>query len=1248
MQYGDIKGTGAYPSYQSQLSKFASVQDRLREWQNDVLDKIKVMSCMQISMFDIDGFRIDKALQVTPDAQASWSVYQRNCARKYGKENFLIVGEVVGDPKLASVYFGRGKQPDQQTFDLTVALRANNDTDPKQYIREFGESALDGAAFHYDIYGSMTRFLGLDGPWGAYGVDWVEFWNRMLQTNDMVNAETGEFDPRHIFGMTGQDVFRWPALASGTDRQLLGFFVIYLELPGIPMTFFGEEQDYYILENLAPDYVFGRMPMASSRAWQLHGCYGLGEEVYVDMPFDRSGRGCHDDEVSLDHRNVAHPIRNVLKRMLELRRQYPVLNDGFNLTTLSTKIYDIMLPGSGGLPSPHGIWSVYRGRTEGIQDFSGSGQGNQGVWFVFHNENRTIPYDFNCKSTNTSKDLLIAPFSAGTTVKNLFYPYDEVTLEDSQIDYKLEGSDKGNGCLPRMELPPWGFKAMVPKDAWVNPGPTITRMIPGHDSRLKSTVGYFESETVPIEIRFNREMSCDSVVDNIFITSRTQTGQTAKLDKDSVECKVELQDLPMKVGEVASNWTMKGNLKDVYNGVHTITVSNVTTEDGFTSTGTTDRFMIRIGQDDNPMVFPKTSNYTRGLLNKDASGMFLAPKAAGADKIRYSTNWGTSFSAWQDYTGDNITITEQPWAGTKKQRWEGHHVIVQYWSQITGSSDHVQHADLDRLNKPPRRFPHVFMDGDWNQFGYDGGLENTMKQDDAGLWRFNLIAEWPNNVIVNVWGMNPDGFPDKSAAYGDVDGDHVLDWLPPDSLAANVINVTKAPPAGYLGYQVVVNDGNWSYEFVPVGSAAVQAVISVLLGLIPLITAALAVWLFMKSFYQVKFNQIGVTAKSTFLGFLPLKRAPKEALRTAVADMFGGSKAARADGLAVETGSPIRRSVLIATMEYEIEDWPGVKIKIGGLGVMASLMGKNLGHQDLIWVVPCVGGIDYPNDPDENTEFAPPMTVTVLGIEYDIAITYHQVRNITYVLLDAPVFRKQSKGEPYPARMDDLESAIYYSVWNQCIAQAITRFNVDLYHINDYHGAVAPLHLLPEVVPCCLSLHNAEFQGMWPLRNATEMEETCLVYNLPKAVVEKYVQFGEVFNLLHAGSSYLRIHQKGFGAVGVSKKYGKRSLMRYPIFWGLSKIGSLPNPDPTDTAEWHGQHPKQEGVVVDAEMEAKRGDLRREAQQWAGLNVDPTVSIHPISSNKNANEYRLSFSFLLVVGPCKRVSILSPMSSSLC
>lgn len=193
--------------------------------------------------------------------------------------------------------------------------------------------------------------------------------------------------------------------------------------------------------------------------------------------------------------------------------------------------------------------------------------------------------------------------------------------------------------------------------------------------------------------------------------------------------------------------------------------------------------------------------------------------------------------------------------------------------------------------------------------------------------------------------------------------------------------------------------------------------------------------------------------------------------------------------------------------------------------------------------------------------------------------------------------------------MDDLDSAVYYSAWNACIAEAIKRFPVDLYHINDYHGAAAPLYLLPGTIPCALSLHNAEFQGLWPMRTPKEREEVCNVFNLDPEIVEKYIQFGEVFNLLHAAASYLRVHQKGFGAVGVSNKYGERSYARYPIFWGLKKIGKLPNPDPTDTDPWDPEEEARQVIKVDPVSEAARGALRVEAQKWAGLTEDPTAEL---------------------------------------
>lgn len=68
-----------------------------------MLAKISHFSCLVISQLDIDGFRMDKALQTIVDSQAEFSSQVRGCAQDVGKENFLIVGEVVGEIPMSYV-----------------------------------------------------------------------------------------------------------------------------------------------------------------------------------------------------------------------------------------------------------------------------------------------------------------------------------------------------------------------------------------------------------------------------------------------------------------------------------------------------------------------------------------------------------------------------------------------------------------------------------------------------------------------------------------------------------------------------------------------------------------------------------------------------------------------------------------------------------------------------------------------------------------------------------------------------------------------------------------------------------------------------------------------------------------------------------------------------------------------------------------------------------------------------------------
>ena len=103
-QYGDMEAFGVHPDWQRQLSKFASVQDRLREWQPTVMSKIQVFACLAIKALDIDAIRIDKSTQVTLDALADWTTNTRMCAAQVNKTNFFIAGEVTGGDTFGSLY----------------------------------------------------------------------------------------------------------------------------------------------------------------------------------------------------------------------------------------------------------------------------------------------------------------------------------------------------------------------------------------------------------------------------------------------------------------------------------------------------------------------------------------------------------------------------------------------------------------------------------------------------------------------------------------------------------------------------------------------------------------------------------------------------------------------------------------------------------------------------------------------------------------------------------------------------------------------------------------------------------------------------------------------------------------------------------------------------------------------------------------------------------------------------------------
>ena len=49
----------------------------------------------------------------------------------------------------------------------------------------------------------------------------------------------------------------------------------------------------------------------------------------------------------------------------------------------------------------------------------------------------------------------------------------------------------------------------------------------------------------------------------------------------------------------------------------------------------------------------------------------------------------------------------------------------------------------------------------------------------------------------------------------------------------------------------------------------------------------------------------------------------------------------------------------------------------------------------------------------------------------------------------------------------------------------------------------------------------------------------------------------------------------------------------------------MPNPDPTDIEALDAKPVSTKNVAIDQEAEAKRPELKRQAQEWAGIAQDP-------------------------------------------
>ena len=152
-----------------------------------------------------------------------------------------------------------------------------------------------------------------------------------------------------------------------------------------------------------------------------------------------------------------------------------------------------------------------------------------------------------------------------------------------------------------------------------------------------------------------------------------------------------------------------------------------------------------------------------------------------------------------------------------------------------------------------------------------------------------------------------------------------------------MVNITKGPDYPYLGWELIVHDTTLRFDVVPMGHRGVQIFIFVISWLGPVLTSLLAVWCYVRFFYKIKINRVGINYKIHGIwAKIPWKQRSKDTDSESSLTSVGlQSRNMSMDVLGVETGVAKRRCVLISTIEYDISDW-NIKIKIGGLGVMVS------------------------------------------------------------------------------------------------------------------------------------------------------------------------------------------------------------------------------------------------------------------------------------------------------------------------
>ncbi|MCL4199449.1 MAG: hypothetical protein KJZ69_18300 [Phycisphaerales bacterium] len=153
LRKGRISNWGHYPEYaEGDMNDGLKTLDVRVRWTGQYRCPSPAMAwlclsyCFWIAYADLDGFRIDAARHMEPDALRSFCDWIREFAQSIGKENFLLVGEVPGGRDLAWEVVDRtGLDAALGIDDIPGRLErmVTGEADPIEYFSVFRNWLLD-------------------------------------------------------------------------------------------------------------------------------------------------------------------------------------------------------------------------------------------------------------------------------------------------------------------------------------------------------------------------------------------------------------------------------------------------------------------------------------------------------------------------------------------------------------------------------------------------------------------------------------------------------------------------------------------------------------------------------------------------------------------------------------------------------------------------------------------------------------------------------------------------------------------------------------------------------------------------------------------------------------------------------------------------------------------------------------------------------------------------------------------------